>query len=113
METDKDYVFSFLTSVRRSGTENIIIKNLDKEIDHKGLHETFSSFGNILDLVQSRDKFFWETLGYGFVQYASEKSAQEAIEKLNGMLLNGKQVYVGPFLPKKRKRDVNRQDQIY
>jgi polyadenylate-binding protein len=38
------------------------------------------------------------------VQFDSEEAAQKAIEKLNGMLLNDKQVYVGPFL-RKQERD--------
>lgn len=70
---------------------------MDKEIDHKALHETFSSFGNILSCKVATDSS-GQSLGYGFVQYANEESGQKAIEKLNGMLLNGKQVYVGPFL---------------
>jgi polyadenylate-binding protein len=89
-------------SARRSGTGNIFIKNLDKEIDHKGLHETFSSFGNILSCKVATNSS-GQSLGYGFVQYASEESAQKAIEKLNGMLLNGKQVYVGPFIRKQER----------
>ncbi|KAK4424215.1 Polyadenylate-binding protein 2 [Sesamum alatum] len=90
-------------SVRRSGTGNIFIKNLDKEIDHKALHDTFSSFGSILSCKVATDSS-GQSLGYGFVQYASEESAQNAIEKLNGMLLNGKQVYVGPFLRKQERQ---------
>lgn len=45
-----------------------------------------------------------QSKGYGFVQFDNEDSAQKAIEKLNGMLLNDKQVYVGPFL-RKQERD--------
>ncbi|KAI3448122.1 hypothetical protein Pfo_004787 [Paulownia fortunei] len=89
-------------SVRKSGAGNIFIKNLDKEIDHKALHETFSSFGNILSCKVATNSS-GQSMGYGFVQYASEESAQKAIKKLNGMLLNGKQVYVGPFLRKQER----------
>ncbi|KZV41171.1 polyadenylate-binding protein 8-like [Dorcoceras hygrometricum] len=76
--------------------------NLDKEIDHKALHDTFSSFGNILSCKIATNAS-GQSMGYGFVQYASDESAQKAIEKLNGMLLNGKQVYVGPFLRKQER----------
>ncbi len=31
-----------------AGVGNIFIKNLDKTVDNKALHDTFSAFGNIL-----------------------------------------------------------------
>lgn len=91
-------------SIRRSGAGNIFIKNLDKAIDHKALHDTFSAFGNILSCKVATDSS-GQSKGYGFVQFDNEESAQKAIEKLNGMLLNDKQVFVGPFL-RKQERDI-------
>ncbi|MED6118493.1 hypothetical protein PIB30_003239 [Stylosanthes scabra] len=90
-------------SIRKSGTANIFIKNLDKAIDHKALHDTFTSFGHILSCKIATDAS-GQSKGYGFVQFESEESAQNAIDKLNGMLLNDKQVYVGHFL-RKQDRD--------
>ncbi|GMJ05597.1 POLY(A) BINDING PROTEIN 8, poly(A) binding protein 8 [Hibiscus trionum] len=86
-------------SLRKSGAGNIFIKNLDKGIDHKALHDTFSTFGNILSCKLATGSS-GQSKGYGFVQFDNEGSAQKAIEKLNGMLLNDKQVYVGPFVRK-------------
>ncbi|CAL9223001.1 unnamed protein product [Arabidopsis halleri] len=90
-------------SVRRSGAGNIFIKNLDKSIDHKALHDTFSVFGNIISCKVAVDSS-GQSKGYGFVQYETEESAQKAMGQLNGMLLNDKQVYVGPFL-RRQERD--------
>ncbi|KAK9811006.1 hypothetical protein WJX73_005608 [Symbiochloris irregularis] len=83
-------------AMRRSNVGNIFIKNLDKSIDHKALHDTFSAFGNILSCKVASDMTAGSK-GYGFVHFEDEKSAQMAIEKVNGMLLNDKKVYVGPF----------------
>ncbi|XP_051150812.1 polyadenylate-binding protein 2-like [Andrographis paniculata] len=91
-------------SIRKSGTANIFIKNLDKTIDNKALHDTFSSFGNILSCKVATDQN-GQSKGYGFVQFDHEESAQNAIDKLNGMLINDKQVYVGHFL-RKQERDI-------
>ncbi|KAI0518927.1 hypothetical protein KFK09_006364 [Dendrobium nobile] len=90
-------------SARKSGEANIFIKNLDKAIDNKALYETFSTFGSILSCKVATDAS-GQSKGYGFVQFDREEAAQNAIEKLNGMLLNDKQVYVGPFL-RKQERD--------
>ncbi|KAI3785466.1 hypothetical protein L1987_44584 [Smallanthus sonchifolius] len=90
-------------SVQKSGSANIFIKNLDKTIDNKALHDTFTSFGNILSCKIATDST-GQSKGYGFVQFDTEEAAQNAIGKLNGMLMNDKQVYVGPFL-RKQERD--------
>ncbi|OWM70855.1 polyadenylate-binding protein 2-like [Punica granatum] len=89
-------------SIRKSGTANIFIKNLDKSIDHKALHETFSSFGDILSCKVATNNQ-GQSKGYGFVQFDTEEAAQNAIDKLNGMLINDKQVYVGHFLRKQER----------
>ncbi|XP_033130560.1 polyadenylate-binding protein 2 isoform X2 [Brassica rapa] len=90
-------------SVRRSGAGNIFIKNLDKSIDHKALHDTFSAFGNIISCKVAVDSS-GQSKGYGFMQYETDESAQKPMAQLNGMLLNDKQVYVGPFL-RRQERD--------
>ncbi|PIA56557.1 hypothetical protein AQUCO_00700715v1 [Aquilegia coerulea] len=90
-------------SIRKSGAANIFIKNLDKAIDNKALHETFSSFGTILSCKIATDPS-GQSKGYGFVQFDTEEAAQRAIAQLNGMLLNDKPVFVGPFL-RKQERD--------
>jgi polyadenylate-binding protein len=79
-----------------------VMKNLDRNIDHKALHETFSTFGTILSCKIATDQS-GQSKGYGFVQFDNEESAKSAIEKLNGMLLNDKQVFVGPFLRKQER----------
>ncbi|KAK9290958.1 hypothetical protein L1049_009138 [Liquidambar formosana] len=44
-------------NIRKSGTANIFIKNLDKGIDHKALHDTFSTFGHIFSCKIATDPF--------------------------------------------------------
>merc|ERR1712156_806705 len=89
-------------SLRRSGVCNVFIKNLDKTIDNKAMYDTFSAFGNILSCKVAQDGE-GNSKGYGFVHFETEEAAVNAIQKVNGMLLNDKKVFVGRFVPRKER----------
>jgi polyadenylate-binding protein len=101
-------------SQRKSGVGNVFIKNLDKSVDLKELSDAFSQFGNILSAKIALDKSTGESLGYGFVNFDSDESANEAIQKVNGTELKGKVIIVASFVPKdKRPKDRNKFTNVY
>ncbi|KAG8188285.1 hypothetical protein JTE90_012118 [Oedothorax gibbosus] len=87
-------------SLRKSGVGNVFIKNLDKSIDNKAMYDTFSAFGNILSCRVATGGDESSSKGYGFVHFETEEAANNAIMKVNGMLLNGRKVFVGKFIPR-------------
>ncbi|KAK3600533.1 hypothetical protein CHS0354_036091 [Potamilus streckersoni] len=91
-------------SLRKSGIGNVFNKNLDKSIDNKALYDTFSAFGNILSCQIVCDEH--GSRGYGFVYFETEEAARNAIEKVNGMLLNGKKVFVGRFMNRRERMEM-------
>lgn len=89
-------------SLRKKGSGNIFIKNLNPDIDNKALYDTFSVFGNILSSKIATDEN-GKSKGFGFVHFEDESAAKEAIDALNGMLLNGQEIYVAPHLSRKER----------
>lgn len=83
-------------TLRKTGLGNIFVKGLHSSIDNKQLYDTFSMFGNILSckVAQNSDR---ESLGYGFVHYEDESSAQAAIQRVDGKMIAGARVTVQQF----------------
>ena len=84
---------------------NIFVKNLPKDIDHKGLFETFSLFGNILSCKVALDDATGESRGYGFVQFETVEAAEEAIKMVDGMTIKNHVIVVGEFKKREARRD--------
>jgi polyadenylate-binding protein len=91
-------------SIRKSGVGYSFIQKLDKNIDNEALYNTFSAFGNILSTKIVMDDH--GSKGYGFVHFDTEEGARICIEKVNGMLLNGKKVFVGRFMTRRERIDM-------
>lgn len=87
-------------SLRRNGDGNIFIKNLHPAIDNKALHDTFSAFGRILSCKVATDEL-GQSKCFGFVHYETAEAAEAAIENVNGMLLNDREVFVGKHVSKR------------
>jgi len=94
-------------SLRRSGVGNIFVKNLHESIDNKQLYDTFSLFGNILSCKVVIDRETGLSKGYGYVHYETAEAAHAAIDKLDGMLIDGQEVQVGEFMRRNDRPDIN------
>jgi splicing factor 3B subunit 4 len=74
---------------------NLFVGNLDAEVDEKQLHETFSSFGSLVETPHiMRDLDTGNSKGFGFVKYDSFEAADTAIECMNGQWFANRQIVV-------------------
>jgi RNA recognition motif-containing protein len=81
---------------------NIYVRGLTQEINTQDLHQLFSPFGEISSCKIVTDEF-GRSRGYGFVNFANGDSADEAIEKLNGLLVNGSKLFLNHHIAKKER----------
>jgi polyadenylate-binding protein len=92
---------------------NIFVKNLHESIDNKQLYDTFSLFGNILSCKVVTDRETGKSKGYGYVHYETAEAANAAIDKLDGMLIDGQEVQVGHFIRRNERPGQNDFTNIY
>lgn len=78
----------------------LYVGNLPYSVTKAKLEEVFSPFGTILDCTVVSDKFSGRSKGFGFVEYESEDAGRQAIEKLNGTDMDGRNIVVNEARPK-------------
>lgn len=93
-------------ALRRNGAGNVFVKNLDPIVDNKSLYDTFAIFGKILSSKVATDAT-GASKGFGFVHFETAEEAQAAIEALNGMELNGRELFVGPHISREDRESKN------
>ncbi|KAI4367119.1 hypothetical protein MLD38_022890 [Melastoma candidum] len=60
----------------------------------RGLKEAFEKFGRLVDAKVVIDKLNGRSRGFGFVTFDERKAMEEAIEAMNGMDLDGRNIIV-------------------
>lgn len=66
----------------------------------EALKAAFEAFGTVVSAEVIKDKMTGRSKGFGFVVMGSPEEAQAAVEKLNGQMLDGRQVTVNVARPK-------------
>ena len=93
---NKDFVFD--------SKANVLVRNLPKEMDQKGLSDLFSKYCTIksckLEVFQDG-----ESRCFGYVQYDQQDAAEKAIKDLNSSMQNGKKIEVQQHVKKEDRQE--------
>ncbi|HPI38978.1 MAG TPA: RNA-binding protein [Ignavibacteriaceae bacterium] len=92
---------------------NIFIGNLSKETTSQELEAQFKPFGNVDTCRIIKDMQSGESKGFGFVEMADSSKANNAIQGLNNVELNGRKLTVNEARPKNATRSFSNSNRRY
>lgn len=72
----------------------LFIGGLSWDTTNESLRAAFESFGTVEEAVVVTDAATGKSRGFGFVRYGSEEEAQEALQGMNGVELDGRRLRV-------------------
>uniref|UniRef100_A0A2P2KSH2 Glycine-rich RNA-binding protein RZ1A n=2 Tax=Rhizophora mucronata TaxID=61149 RepID=A0A2P2KSH2_RHIMU len=75
------------------------IGGLSWSTSDRGLKEAFEKFGHLLEAKVVVDKFSGRSRGFGFVTFDEKEAMEDAIEAMNGMDLDGRNITVDKAQP--------------
>lgn len=71
---------------------NIYVSNLGDQITDESLRAIFATHGEVSSYKIVKDRFSGYSRGFGFVEMPNETEAQNAIQKINGTVVDGRNV---------------------
>ncbi|MDO8591655.1 MAG: RNA-binding protein [bacterium] len=82
----------------------LYVGGLAYSVTDKELEDFFAEVGQVTSAVIIKDRDSGQSKGFGFVEMADEKEAQEAIKTLNGKDLSGRSIVVNEARPQEDRR---------
>lgn len=86
-------------SSQQANPKKLFIGNLSYNVTEDELRGSFSQYGEITDLKLITDRMSGRSKGIAFVTYATEESAQAAIEGMHNQEIDGRQIIVNVARP--------------
>jgi RNA recognition motif-containing protein len=74
--------------------KKLFVGGLSFSTNDEGLRESFSRFGEITEAKVINDRDTGRSRGFGFVTFADEQSARNAISEMDGTQLDGRNIKV-------------------
>lgn len=79
---------------------NLYVGNLSFRVTSEDLHNLFAEHGTVESAKVIEDRMTGRSRGFGFVEMSTPDEATAAIEKLNGMDFDGRNISVKEALPR-------------
>jgi len=82
-------------------TKKLYVGNLGYETSEAALSELFGTIGEVVSVSVITDRMTGRSRGFGFVEMAEESAAQQAINELNGRVVDGRALKVAEARPQR------------
>ncbi|MDF1867283.1 MAG: RNA-binding protein [Saprospiraceae bacterium] len=82
---------------------NIFVAKLNFDTDEGTLRDAFEEYGEVSSVKIIMDKFTGRSKGFGFVEMDNDDEAQNAIDGLNEMDLDGREIVVKKAEPRENR----------
>lgn len=83
-------------------SNKLFVGGLSWDTDDDGLRNAFSAHGDVTDAAVIRDRDTGRSRGFGFVTFGDESEANQALEAMNGVELDGRTINVDSAHEKRR-----------
>jgi len=80
-------------------TNKLYVGNLSYSVTEGALEELFGSVGEVTSVNVITDRMTGRSRGFGFVEMADSTAAQQAVNQLNGRVLEGRAITVAEARP--------------
>ncbi|XP_069073633.1 cold-inducible RNA-binding protein B-like isoform X2 [Pleurodeles waltl] len=77
-----------------SDDAKLFVGGLNFDTNESTLKQTFSKYGQIVDVVVVKDRETQRSRGFGFVTFDNQDDAKDALQALNGKTVDGRQIRV-------------------
>ena len=81
--------------------KNLYVGNLSYTTTSPDLSELFGAIGEVVSVNIITDRMTGRSRGFGFVEMAEEDAAQQAINQLNGRVVDGRSLKVAEARPQR------------
>ena len=78
----------------------LYVGNMSFNTTEADLRDAFGQFGSVTDVYIASDRMTGRPRGFAFVTFGTEAEAQVAVEKMNGVDMDGRQLTVNEAKPK-------------